>query len=184
MEKAPWLYRAVCLSPHKHLLQPDTVRHCCYDISPQVSEWILELTFEHAKSWNQILRTEPGGPLEIHGTGGMAPPQSSASLRAPADRGDGKPGLVTQKKAPYFHNFRKHPGVILSVQGQIPIWTTCQMLWKRKKYQGDNVNKLVLPADQAVFWERVLTVMKYHNLFGTADDSQKSTGKALNPLGT
>lgn len=33
-------------------------------------------------------------------------------------------------------------------------------------------------------WERDLIAMKYHNLFGTAGDSQKSKDKALNPPGT
>lgn len=72
--------------------------------------------------------------------------RSSASLSS-----DGEQRLVALMVAPHFHNFHKHSGVILSAQGQIPIWTICQMLSKSKKYQESNMNKLVLRADQAVY---------------------------------
>lgn len=44
-------------------------------------------------------------------------------LAGERDHGDGD-----MKEGTTLSNFHKHPGGILSVQGQIPIWTTCQIL--------------------------------------------------------
>lgn len=62
--KPPRLHRDVNLSLCKHLSWPDTVRHCCFTVSPEGTEWALELRgkqsicakrpfellFEHAKT--------------------------------------------------------------------------------------------------------------------------------------
>lgn len=67
-------------------------------------------------------------------------------------------------------------------QGQIPIWTTCQMLSKRKKYQTNHICKFFLQPNTAL-WDRAPAAMKYNDLFGTAGDSQESKEKGLNPPG-